>query len=479
MQEFLNVIKRQAQKLLYKDLGAQYIPTKQGGGLAFAKTFEKDMDTLDEALKRFDLPRNTKSLGGDLVERIGALRENSIFTNKFNTTTGSLIDSTSDNIATSAGLTKSEATAALSNKVNQVLNRRLPTGEAGLRQLTSNKVPLNQFELHELVQKTQEAAFKIADQIDNGTFWTKPSTKILDDMTTLSVHDWARGLLGAKIPDYNYANKVFASLYRMNKGFVSSANQGLLAPGVSTRDVLTAAGRGVQRKGAQVAERVGNILPVSALRNPVIQRLASDQGLTNLTRFGAAYGGSRQPNSYQDTYMTPPSTQENYQTSTFGGGADPQRQKLEAFALAYSMTGNVSQALQLANFLGASEKSQPTEKQQAFGRAASSARNALNLLESGQAGTGKIQTVKSAVGGFLGTLSPTQTEYKSQLALARSMLMNSMAGANVTPSEAKRLADAIPNETDEPAIAKQKLQTFIQELEQFSQPTSYTGLYGF
>ena len=108
-----------------------------------------------------------------------------------------------------------------------------------------------------------------------------------------------------------------------------------------------------------------------------------------------------------------------------------------------------------------------TTKQSQFSNAAGSAQRALDLLESGQASSGKLQSIESKIGGFLGTTGDAQVDYKSQLALARGLAVNALAGANITPSEARRIADSIPNESDEPKIARQKLRSFIQQMTLF------------
>lgn len=145
------------------------------------------------------------------------------------------------------------------------------------------------------------------------------------------------------------------------------------------------------------------------------------------------------------------------------------RQKLGLLVL----TGQIdpAQANAATKLLGLDQgtAAKPTEKQSQFLNAAQSAQDALGLLESGQASTGKIQSVEDRFSSFFGTQSPAQTDYKSRLALARGMAMNALAGANISPSEAKRVADSIPEITDEPKLARQKLRSFIDQMARYGQ----------
>ncbi len=144
----------------------------------------------------------------------------------------------------------------------------------------------------------------------------------------------------------------------------------------------------------------------------------------------------------------------NFIIESIRAGSDPN----EAMATAESLFGGTT----------GGQPVDRTEKQAQFYNAAQSARNALGLLESGQADTGKLQAVESKIGNFLGTTGASQVDYKSNLALARGLAMNALAGANISPSEAARIADSIPSEADEPNIARQKLASFIQQMESFS-----------
>jgi hypothetical protein len=130
-------------------------------------------------------------------------------------------------------------------------------------------------------------------------------------------------------------------------------------------------------------------------------------------------------------------------------------------------------ATALQKMLGGTEKKQ-TETGMKFSLAAKTAQQALDSLDAGLANTGKSQVVSSAVGKFVGDQSTTQTDYETKLAAARGVALNALSGAAVSPSEYKRLADMIPNLSDEPQIAKQKLSSFVQIMNMYGQNMNQT-----
>jgi hypothetical protein len=113
-------------------------------------------------------------------------------------------------------------------------------------------------------------------------------------------------------------------------------------------------------------------------------------------------------------------------------------------------------------------KTKKTESEKKFSAAGQQAMGALNLLESGQAETGKIANAKNKIGSFFGSQNAGQTDYLSQLAAARGSAVSGLSGANVPPSEYNRIADMIPENTDEPEIAKQKLKSFVKAMQVYS-----------
>lgn len=110
-----------------------------------------------------------------------------------------------------------------------------------------------------------------------------------------------------------------------------------------------------------------------------------------------------------------------------------------------------------------------TEGDKKFALAGQLAQNALGLLESGQVQTGKVSDAVGGIQRFFGTEDPTQTEYRSQIALARTAIRNAMLGANMTEREMTSLEAFIPEFTDEPEQAKAKLRSFIKTIGMYTE----------
>jgi hypothetical protein len=136
------------------------------------------------------------------------------------------------------------------------------------------------------------------------------------------------------------------------------------------------------------------------------------------------------------------------------------------------LNGNISaaEANAVLSLLGMSQETgKLTEKQKLFKSAAQTAGEALAMLESGQAKTGKIQGVGTAVGKFFGTQAPGQTDYLAKLDGARMAAISALSGANVPPSEYERMRNLIPEPNDEYNIAVQKLRSFQQVMNNYAQ----------
>lgn len=123
--------------------------------------------------------------------------------------------------------------------------------------------------------------------------------------------------------------------------------------------------------------------------------------------------------------------------------------------------------------MGGTSGQKLTEKQKLFKSAGQTAGEALSILESGQAKTGKIQGIGTAVGKFFGTQDPAQTDYLAKLDGARMAAISALSGANVPPSEYERMRNLIPEPGDEYNVAIQKLRAFQQVMDTYAQ--SYSG----
>jgi hypothetical protein len=134
----------------------------------------------------------------------------------------------------------------------------------------------------------------------------------------------------------------------------------------------------------------------------------------------------------------------------------------------YSPTEALKEADALMEIQGYStpnKQGKTTDQQRKYMSAANLANQALGLLESGQAKTGKIATVTNSIGRFFGSQNESQTDYLSKIASARGIAISALSGANVPPQEYARIRSMIPEDTDEPKIAKQKLRSFVQAMQ--------------
>lgn len=108
-----------------------------------------------------------------------------------------------------------------------------------------------------------------------------------------------------------------------------------------------------------------------------------------------------------------------------------------------------------------------TEKERMFQNAGYAAQQALDLLESGGISTGIGQGIAGSAGEKLGTNSMEQQRYRSSLALARTAARNALLGANMTEKEMESINAFIPEFNDAPETAREKLNTFIEMMDQF------------
>ena len=115
-----------------------------------------------------------------------------------------------------------------------------------------------------------------------------------------------------------------------------------------------------------------------------------------------------------------------------------------------------------------SKKQKKTESQTKLQAAVDGAQYALTLLNTGEAQTGPFTNAFGKAKRELGLYSPKQQDFLGTLALAKGQLLSALSGANVPPSEYNRLASLLEIENSDPQVAKQQLNTFIRELQRFT-----------
>jgi hypothetical protein len=106
--------------------------------------------------------------------------------------------------------------------------------------------------------------------------------------------------------------------------------------------------------------------------------------------------------------------------------------------------------------MGGEEAAGPTtEGQRDYLMAAEALQNAYQLVDQG---AGKLPTIGGNIAGFFGETTGS-SEYKSSLDTATAFLRKALIGTGQSEAELKNLN--LPKPTDEPAIAKQKIEALI------------------
>lgn len=177
-------------------------------------------------------------------------------------------------------------------------------------------------------------------------------------------------------------------------------------------------------------------------------------------------GGQQEP-------QQPIQPQQQLPQGVDGQGINPLNLMLAQEVLNGNISATEANAVLSLLGMGGTSGQKLTEKQKLFKSAGQAAGEALAILESGQAKTGKVQGVGTAIGKFFGTQDPAQTDYLAKLDGARMAAISALSGANVPPSEYERMRNLIPEPNDEYNIAVQKLRAFQQVMDTYAQ--SYGG----
>lgn len=229
-----------------------------------------------------------------------------------------------------------------------------------------------------------------------------------------------------------------------------------LPSGALQERIPEAIGRGLQGlpqgQSAQMPQLLQNIIKSGQRSIPVITGLTAGEGM--------------QP----QTQMTQGLSQ---QQEIGSQGINPLNLMLAQEVLNGNISATEANAVLSLLGMGGTGGQKLTEKQKLFKSAGQTAGEALAMLESGQAKTGKIQGVSTAIGKFFGTQGAGQTDYLAKLDGARMAAISALSGANVPPSEYERMRNLIPEPNDEYNIAIQKLRAFQQVMDTYAQ--SYGG----
>lgn len=125
---------------------------------------------------------------------------------------------------------------------------------------------------------------------------------------------------------------------------------------------------------------------------------------------------------------------------------------------------NPTGATALQKMIAGQSGGKKTEKQMAYEAAGIIAANALNKLNSGLVESGFGQGIAGSFGERFGTNSSEQQSYRSDIASMRTAIQNALLGANMSPREMEQILAAIPQYSDDPDIARTKLQGIITNM---------------
>lgn len=468
----------------------------QKNNLKFVTGFEDTVRNFDDARRFFGVEKGPKATG-EVADRMGNLLENTVIDSPFQATTGSLMNDDVLNQMVRGTTAKLKTRDAAQQILRDNLSNIVPEVGERIAQLPlddfiAGRATLSAPELLQAKRATYEVAQKVGKAIKAG------KEVAPDAFAKYQIHEWAKKSLNDNIPGVEQINETFARTFEQNPGMVQAWNTGqggnFVASPAQIGQALFNQARGMS---GNVLEAAGNIRAGARINIPGQQAFSnlagvSREGLQALAEnpqamraLIAAQQAARVAGPMAAVSAANAPQGQVTQQQSMGAGqpmrpavgrqVDPMESQIQEIGLqmlangmAPSKVEKEMDALRGIYGVGGSGGAS-TEKQRQFANAAQSANYALNLLESGLANTGKIQSVASGVTGFFGTKTPEQTDYESNLALARGMAMNALAGANISQSEAERVAAAIPELTDEPNIAKQKLRSFINQMQSFGE----------
>jgi hypothetical protein len=219
-------------------------------------------------------------------------------------------------------------------------------------------------------------------------------------------------------------------------------------------------------KVAEVGDKVSSnsrliqLLTQGAIRSPQI--LGNNNQVPN---------DEQNQNNNQDLQPTPTLPQE---TKTATGYTLEQLGQGYAAAIQAGDTASAKQLKEMYDLEEGFQKTQGegdqklTQRQAMFQSAAESATRALEMLETGNVSIGPVSGPLQGLLGKVDKTSSTQNQYQATVALARSALLNAFLGGNIPPSEFKRISEAIPTSNDGSKRAKDKLLTFIREMQSYA-----------
>lgn len=542
-----NALQRAGSKLEYTGTGGKPLAYGKGNkSLDYFGSSEQNRKALKAVMKETGMGSsiNPQTMS-DLPNRMGALRDKALAQNPRVVTSSQISDGMAEQVARKAGISRSEAETAIRSRLGQLAqDEAVATGKGiPLDAFMRGQAKLDQFDLHELALGLKGKSFKIANSISKDIspeaaadwaierFATKQLANASKDYRLvnkaysalyqlnpsfveaagsgrISMTNAGRpGMLSALQP------KIERTVGGLLRG-VGDVQAGIGGSGVGQAISGLASNPSLQPLARGAGELLGKLPPIIASQGTVA---AADRGVSPEARNQAILGlysaGLTNPTEEEIdqavqaqgggvSELSQGTETVSGQQNTGGGrsgdmaraftsaGMDPRREQLLKMELARRLfnkeigSSEANTILTLLGVGGSGGAPKMSDKQRQLSVAQSQAASALELLQSGEARTGKLGNIANNVEAFLGTLNPKMTDYRAKTAAARGMALSALSGANIPESEYARLVNMIPEDTDEPALAEQKLKSFIQTMGEYinsgvgNQPdTSMTSAY--
>jgi len=176
---------------------------------------------------------------------------------------------------------------------------------------------------------------------------------------------------------------------------------------------------------------------------------------------GLAVGGGRQEDTLEDVASGGSISEKQAMVLMQSIGAQGGYSYQDAIQEAMSLVPNGSESdiLSWAKFL-MDQNATPEMDTAAIGNV----QQAIELLDQyGGRVAGKLGTATGRIGAFFGASGPG-VEYRALISDIRTKIIRYIAGTAQTPTEMKNLVDKLPQPTDEPAVARTKLEGLLGEL---------------
>lgn len=351
----------------------------------------------------------------------------------------------------------SKDTANIVNKINSAFkNNSKITSNAQYQELIDDLLSLGESYSPSQLNMVREKARELVN-------WSTSSKAAVSQRATNQIFNVIDDFFKSKIGGTSEVLGKMKDIYTVRPVFQAKApTAGSIKIGTASTNVAVPS-FAIQER---IPSAVGETLQKGIRMPQVSPELMANVGNAGIfgTRLGQALGQEQAPMQPQMEQSTP----QQGQPDTTGINL-----MLAQGILSGQITSAEANAVLGLLGMGGTGGTKLTEKQKLFKSAGQTAGEALAMLEAGQAKTGKVQGVGTAVGKFLGTQQPGQTDYLAKLDGARMAAISALSGANVPPSEYERMRNLIPEPNDEYNIAVQKLRSFQEVMENYAQ--SYGG----